>query len=148
MTGRLVRALPRLRDDRGSAALEWAICVPVAILLISALALAGYVALAAGSVEQAANDAARAASLARTPTAAVSDAKAAAAMSLADQGIECLSTTVDVDTSGFHSPPGQHATVEVTIACPIRVAHLGIPGITSRTATFTGVSPVDTYRQR
>lgn len=136
------------RQERGSVAVEWSIYVPGVLLVIAVLALAGRVAATSGAVDQAASDAARAASLARTPAAAINDATVVAAASLADQGIECMSTTVDVDTSAFHTPPGRHATVAVTITCPIRVMDLPIPGITQRVATATGRSPLDTYRQR
>ncbi|NDL60205.1 TadE/TadG family type IV pilus assembly protein [Phytoactinopolyspora mesophila] len=134
--------------EKGSVALEWVIIAPGVLLVMAVLALAGRVILASGAVEQAAADAARAASLARHPAAAVSEAQSAAAMSLQGQGLECLSTSVDVDTSGFAVPAGQHATVSVTITCPIKVSDLPIPGLSSRTAVKTGVSPIDTYRQR
>lgn len=134
--------------ERGSVALEWAIVAPSILLIMAVLALAGRVAIASGSVEQAANDAARAASMARTATQAVNDARAAATMSLNDQGIDCISSNVDVNTAGFAVPVGQHATVSVTITCDIKVMDLPIPGLTSRTAIKTGVSPLDTYRQR
>nr|WP_246220896.1 TadE/TadG family type IV pilus assembly protein [Phytoactinopolyspora mesophila] len=137
-----------LGGERGSAALEWAACLPGVLLVIAVIALAGRVSTTAGAVEQAANDAARAASIARTPSEAVAEARATAHMSLTGQGIDCLSTGIDVDTSGFHRPAGQHATVAVTITCPIRVMDLPIPGITERVATSTGTSPIDTYRQR
>ncbi|WP_166353524.1 TadE/TadG family type IV pilus assembly protein [Phytoactinopolyspora limicola] len=142
------RRLQPLRAERGSVALEWAVWIPGVLLVIAVIALAGRVTTTAGAVEQAANDAARAASIARTPSEAVTEAHVTGQMSLTDQGIDCLALGMDVDTSGFHRPAGQHATVAVTITCPIRVMDLPIPGITERVATSTGTSPIDTYRQR
>lgn len=134
--------------ERGSATVEAAIAAPALVLIMAVLALAGRVTADSNAVDQAAADAARAASLARTPAAAVAAARTTATMSLHDQGTTCRSTTIDVDTAGFHAPPGTHTSVTVTITCPIRVLDLPIPGVTARTAVATGVSPIDTYRQR
>ncbi|NEE01172.1 TadE/TadG family type IV pilus assembly protein [Phytoactinopolyspora halotolerans] len=134
--------------DRGSATVEFAVGAPALLLIVAVLALAGRVTGDANAVEQAAADAARAASLARSPAAAVSAAYETATMALADRGTTCRSTTIDVDTAGFHAPAGEHATVSVTITCPIQVMDLPIPGMTARTATKTAISPIDTYRTR
>ena len=61
----------------------------------------GRVSLAAGAVEQAAESAARTASIARTPALAQSTAQTTAADSLDQQGLECDTLSVQVDTSGF-----------------------------------------------
>jgi len=135
-------------SERGSVALEWAILAPGVLLIMAVLALAGRVALADGAVEQAAADAARAASLERGPAAARDAAHHAATLSLTDQGLDCTSTSINVDTSGFHTPPGQAANVTVTVSCPIKVMDLPIPGLGPRTATTSAVSPIDTYRER
>ena len=152
MTLRLTSAirsrLARGPEERGTATLEWVVIAPGALLIMAFLALAGRVALANGVVEQAAADAARAASLARGPASAEAAANEAAELSLTDQGLECLSTTVDVNTAGFHTAPGQAANVSVTITCPIRVLDLPIPGVGPRTAISTAISPIDTYRER
>lgn len=136
------------KSERGSVTLEWVVLTPAVLLLIALLALAGRVALANGAVEQAAADAARAASLARGASSAEADARAAAELSLTGQGLQCLDTTIDVNTAGFNTSPGQFANVTVTITCPIRVLDLPLPGIGPRVATSTAVSPIDAYRER
>ncbi|SDT70344.1 TadE/TadG family type IV pilus assembly protein [Jiangella sp. DSM 45060] len=142
---------PRLsqagRPDRGSATLELAILAPGLLLLIALIALAGRYAIADGVVDQAAAEAARAASLQRTTSAGLDAATEVARAALADQGLTCLHTEIDVDVAGLRAPPGRRGRVTVTVRCPLRVADLPlhVPAIT---LTATAVSPVDTYRER
>ena len=70
----------------------------------------GRVAIAHGSVQQAAADAARAASIARTAGAAQTSAVTAARATLANQGLTCASMTVTLDTSGFATPVARPPT--------------------------------------
>lgn len=135
------------RPDRGSATLELAILAPGLLLLIALIALAGRYAVADGVVDQAAAEAARAASLQRTPSAGLDAATEVARAALADQGLACLHTEIDVDVAGLRAPPGRRGRVTVTVRCPLRVADLPlhVPAIT---LTATAVSPVDTYRER
>lgn len=135
------------RADRGSATLELAVLAPGLLLLVALIALAGRYAIADGAVDQAAAEAARAASLQRTPSAGRDAAAEVARAALTDQGLSCLRTEIDVDVSGLRAPPGQRGRVTVTVRCPLRVADLPlhVPAIT---LTATAVSPVDTYRER
>ncbi len=135
------------RADRGSATLELAVLTPGLLLLIALIALAGRYAIADGAVDQAAAEAARAASLQRTPSAGRDAAAEVARAALTDQGLSCLRTEIEVDVSGLRAPPGQRSHVAVTVRCPLRVADLPlhVPAIT---LTATAVSPVDTYRER
>lgn len=139
---------PTTPDERGSATLELVVWAPVLLLLIGLLGLAGRINSAHGAVEQAAVDAARRASIARTPEAARSRALASAAESLAHQGIACTSLTVTVDTSGFAAQPGTPATVTATVSCPVRLSDLSLPLPGTRTVTHTAVSSLDTFRER
>lgn len=133
--------------ERGSATLELAVLAPGLLLLIALLALAGRHAVADGAVDQAAADAARAASLQRTPSAGREAALEVARASLTGQGLSCLSTRVEVDSSGLRAPAGQSGRVTVTVTCPLKVADLPLP-IPTTTITSSAVSPVDTYRER
>jgi hypothetical protein len=118
-------------------------------LLLALLIFGGRNALATGAVEQAAVDGARAASLTRSGADAESAARAAAARSLADQDLACSTINVDVDTSGFGTPPGQAAHVSTRVACTLRLSDLGLPGLpASKTITASAVSVIDTYRER
>ncbi|TDC48677.1 pilus assembly protein TadE [Jiangella ureilytica] len=142
-----MRRLDQQRSHRGSATLELAVLVPGLLLLIALVALAGRFAVADGAVDQAAAEAARAASLQRTPSAGLDAASQVAHASLTGQGLSCLRTEIDADVSGLRAPPGRRGQITVTVRCPLRVADLpmSVPAIT---LTATAVSPVDTYRER
>ena len=137
------------RDDRGSAAMELAIIAPGLLLIISVLIMGGRIMGANNSVEQAAADAARAASISRNVGAAKTKAQTAATNSLAAQGIRCRRTKASINTAGFNKAPGRSATVEATVTCVVPLSDLAIPGIPgSKTVTASAVSPLDTYRER
>lgn len=138
-----------LRGDRGSATIEAVIAVTTFGLFIAMTVAGGRIALAHQGVETAANDAARAASIARTSSEAIADARTAAVRSLEDQDIKCATTSVQVDTSGFSAPTGTTAQVTATISCTVKLADLAIPGMPgSRTITETVSSPIDAFRER
>jgi len=135
--------------ERGSATLELVIIAPAILLILAAAIYAGRVTIAGQSVEHAAADAARTASIARTGPTAQTSADAAGRGSLAQQGLRCSSTSVSVDTSGFSRPAGTPATVTATITCVVSTSDLAAPGIPgSHTVTATATSPIDTYRDR
>jgi len=141
---------PKLRDrERGSASVEAVIGVPVFLLLLGLLIVGGRVAIAHQVVQSAASDAARAASIARSQAAARTDATTAAQQSLANQQLDCLTTTVTLDTTGFTTTVGTPAQVRATVACGLNLSNLGIPGLpASLPITETMFSPLDTYRGR
>jgi Flp pilus assembly protein TadG len=137
------------RDDAGAVAVEAAILAPALLLILALLMFGGRNAIATGAVEQAAVDAARAASLARTGAQADTVARDAASRSLADQDLDCATITIQVDTSGFRTRPGQSASVDTTVTCLLRLSDLALPGLPgSKRISATAVSAVDTYRER
>ncbi len=137
------------RDQRGSAAIEAAVGVPAFLLFIALIVGAGRVAIARQAVEAAAAEAARSASIERTQPAAARAARDAAAATLANQSLQCLSTRVDVDTSGFAVPVGTPASVSATVTCVVNLGDVSVPGLPgSLTITETMSSPLDTYRGR
>lgn len=137
------------RGDRGSTTLELVVWAPGLLLMIGLLAVAGRVNSANAAVEQAAVDAARTASSARSAAAARDMAQASAEKTLAAQGLQCTTTTVSLDTSGFGTRPGQSATVAATVTCPVRLSDLSVPGLAgTRTASHTATSSLDTFRER
>ena len=143
------RAFNRSRDERGSVAIEAAIGVPAFGLFIAMIILGGRVEIAKQSVEAAAYEAARAASIERTQSEAISSGKSAASRSLNDQGLQCASTSVTVNAAGFNAPLGTTAQVTATVTCKVDVADLAIPGLPgTRTIPATASSPVDAYRER
>jgi hypothetical protein len=116
--------------------------VPLMVLLALFVAVCARGASAAIDVHAAASDAARAASLARTPGAAQAAAQATAASSLASGRLTCAGLQVGVDTSQFH----RGGTVRVTIACAVALSDLGVPGLPgSRVVSASAASPLDVY---
>ena len=142
---------PRRRDpaDRGSATIEAVIGVPAFLLFVGLIIFAGRVAVAHQAVESAAAAAARSASIARTQQEAVSDARSAAAGSLTDQDVHCVTHQVELDTTGFAVPVGTPAKVTARVTCLVDLADLTVPGVPgTRSVTASMSSPVDTYRER
>jgi Flp pilus assembly protein TadG len=139
----------RVGGERGSTTLELVAWAPGLLLLIGLLTMAGRVNSANAAVEQAAADAARTASSARSATGARDSARASAHTTLAAQGLQCTTTTVTLDTSGFGTRPGLSATVTATVTCPVRLADLAVPGLPgTRTVSHTATSSLDTFRER
>lgn len=139
----------RNRNERGSATLELVIVVPAFLLIISTVLMAGRVMLAHQAMQAVANDAARAASIAKTSGTAQSDAALAAKLSLDTNRLKCVTTTVSVDTSEFSKPAGSAASVTATVTCVLGLADISLPGIPgSLTISKVGLSPIDTFRER
>jgi len=130
------------RPDRGSVAVELTLLVPLFVVLLLAVAHGGRVLHARTQVRAAADQAARAASLARSPQAAAGAARAAAQANQAG-GLGCRSMDVEVDTSGFH--PG--GMVAVTVRCRAALRDLGLLGVPgTREITARSVEVVDRWR--
>lgn len=140
----------RFRGERGlTESVELAMLLPVLLLVILLAVAGGRIALAQGAVQQAASDAARAASLTRTAGEAAAAAGTATAASLTGQQTACQSVAVTADTSGFAVPVGAPAVVRVTVACQVTFADLGVPMLPgSKQVTATMVSPLDHHRER
>ncbi|MBO2465984.1 TadE/TadG family type IV pilus assembly protein [Actinomadura violacea] len=125
---------------------ETAILAPVFIIFLAGLLLVMRVVHGSAVVAQAAADAARQASIARTTGQARTDATASAMRTLHDRGLHCT-PSVRLDLSGFHRPVGQATTVSARVTCVIKLSDLALtwmPG--SRTVTKTHRSQIDPYR--
>jgi Flp pilus assembly protein TadG len=139
----------RLAGQTGSVSLELAVLAPTLLLFIGVLVYGGRLSLATQAVQAAAGQAAREASIARTQPAADATAASVAAASLARQGLDCVTTSVAVDTTGFAAPAGTPATVTATVTCVVALADLSVPGLPgSQTVSAAADSPLDTYRER
>lgn len=135
--------MTRLRGDCGSVTTELVIITPVAIALLCLVALVGRTATAREQVDEAARDAARAASLERDAASAEWSAETSASISMTTGGFSCAATNVDVDTAAFF-PGGQ---VRVTVSCEIPLSDLGLVGLSgTRRVSSSSVSVVDLYR--
>lgn len=137
------------RDQRGMmVAVETAIILPALLLIVGLLVVLASQALTGMAVSSAAAQAARAASIERDPASAASAAQSVARASLAESGIACLATSVDVDAGGLRAALGSPAHVSVTVSCEVDFG-VGLPGMPpSKVFTTTKTSPVDTYRSR
>lgn len=134
-----------VRSERGSAAIEAVVIVPVMIPLLLLVIAGGQIALARQTVQAIAADTARTASLQRTAPAAQKAALATAHHAL-DQQVACIDRDVALDLKAFATPVGTPASVSASITC--RVETLGLPGLPSVTVSATMRSPIDSYRGR
>lgn len=134
--------------DAGNAAVEVAILAPLLIAFLAGLLVAMRIQHGSAVVAQAAADAARQASIARTATRAQADATSSVLTTLRDRGLHC-DPSVRLDLSGFDRPVGQSGTVSASVTCTIRLSDLALPGMPgSRTVSKTHRSPIDLYRTR
>jgi len=135
--------------DRGSAALE-ALIVAVALIALLVLVIAGgRLAAARGRVADAARDAARAASLQRSPAAAQGAAGQAAQETLTGARVACARSEISVDAAGLDAALGTASAVRATVRCQVALADLAVPGLPgTQTMTAEAVAPVDSYRGR
>lgn len=94
-------------------------------------------------LDDAAHEAARAASIERTTPTAIEAAQSTAASALSSAGVTCQSLSVDTTTGGMQ--PG--GTVSVTVSCTVNFSDaliLGVPG--QKQLSATAVEPIDTWR--
>ena len=134
--------------DRGNAALELVILAPVILFILGLMIAAGRTSIAQGSVDAAARDAARQASIARSPAAARSAALASARIALGQDAVDCA-PRVTVDLAGFAVPVGLPAQVTAHVSCRVSLSDLLVPGMPgSKTLKATFTSPLDPYRAR
>lgn len=140
----MIALLWRLRrDERGSVATELTLLAPLLIILLLFVVFCGRLADSRLRVDDAAHQAVRAATLARSSTQAGAAARSTADAALAHAGVSCRSLTVTAQLGGLQ--PG--STVMVTVTCDISLSDLtllGVPGAT--TAESTASSVVDQWR--
>ncbi|MET8846000.1 TadE/TadG family type IV pilus assembly protein [Amycolatopsis sp. NPDC004625] len=124
---------------------ETVLLAPVLVMLLVFVAVVVHRGVDARlRLDDAAHQAARAASLQRTPTAAVTAAQATAISALADAGLVCRDAAVSTTTS---SSPG--SSVVVSVRCTVDFGQafvLGVPG--SRTLSAEATEVVDAYRSQ
>jgi Flp pilus assembly protein TadG len=137
------------RDQRGSAAVEITMLVPALLLTLGLIVVGGRVWFARTTVNEAANAAARAASLARVASEAAAAGRSAGAESLATGGLRCTSTTVEVSTAAFGVPVGTPATLTARVSCEVGFGDLVLPGLPGAIdLQASAASALDTYRSR
>lgn len=133
----------RLRGDIGSVSTEMVIVAPIAIMLLCFVTLVGRTSSARDTVNSAARDAARAASLERNPINATAAATQSANTALASTSTRCASVSVDADVSSY-GPGGQ---VAVTVTCDIKLSDLGLLGLSgTKAVSARAVEVIDQYK--
>ena len=136
-------------DQRGSASVEITLLIPALLVTLGLLIIGGRIWFARTTVNEAANSAARAASLARSGAEAATVGRSAANQSLSTNGLRCASTAVEVNTAGFGVPVGTPATITASVSCRVEFSDLLLPRIPGGVdLTAGGASALDTYRSR
>jgi Flp pilus assembly protein TadG len=138
-----------LVDQRGAAAVELTLFVPALLLILVLLVAGGRLWFARTTVNEAAQTAARAASLTRSAAAATVEGRDAGSQSLTTAGLRCRSTSVSINTAAFAVPVGTPSTVTSTILCIVDFSDVFLPGWPgSIPLTGHGSAALDTYRSR
>lgn len=132
------------RSDRGSVAAEVTLITPFLIMLLVFIAVVIHRGVDARlRLDDAAHEAARAASIQRSAPTAIAAAQSTATSALSSAGVACQSLAVDTATGGMQ--PG--GTVSVTVSCTVNFSDalvLGVPG--HKQLSATAVEPIDTWR--
>ncbi|UJW32623.1 pilus assembly protein [Saccharothrix sp. AJ9571] len=133
----------RKLDERGSITAEAALLAPLLVMLFVFVAVVVHRGVDAHlRLDDAAHQAARAASLQRNPAAALAAARETAAIALAHAGLVCRDVTTSMTGT---LQPG--STVTVSVRCTVDFGQallLGVPGTKNLEAMASEV--VDTHR--
>jgi len=136
-------------DQRGAAAVELTLLVPALLLVLGLLVAGGRLWFARTTVNEAAQTAARTASLARSAVAAASTGREAGTQSLATAGLHCRSASVSINTAAFGVSVGTPSTVTSTVSCAVEFSDIFLPGWPgSMQLKGHGSAALDTYRSR
>jgi Flp pilus assembly protein TadG len=139
LTGRWWRA------ERGSVTAEAVLLTPVLVMLLVFVAVVVHRGVDARlRLDDAAHQAARAASLQRTPAAAAAAAEKTATAALAQAGIVCRQVAVSTATSAAAG-----TTVVVSVRCTVDFGQaliLGVPGTKTLLASASEI--IDVYRSQ
>lgn len=136
--------------EHGSAAVEFAVVLPVLLLLLAVVVSGARIWHARATVQQLADSTARTVSIARNAGDAEARARALAASDAAASGVRCSGgVVVFINTAGFSVPVGQPASVSSEIVCRVPLSDIVLPGLPgSITVQAAGSSVLDTYRGR
>lgn len=136
-------------DERGATTLEFVVLVPVVMIMLALAVAGGRLWLARAAVVDAAEGAARAATLARTVGAATTAAHQTADATLSSSGVRCRPRDLALDTSGFAKAAGTSSSVTATITCQVPLGDIALPGLPgSIRVHHSAVSALDTFRER
>lgn len=134
---------PDQSRDAGGASLELVLIVPALLALLLLVVAGGRIVQARGDVDAMARDAARAASVARSPKEAALRAEEIVRARVGDGGVQCREPAVATDTSGF----GPDGVVGVEVTCHVDLASLSLLGIpATRPLSAAATEVVDARR--
>lgn len=138
-----------MRSQRGSAAVEFTLLVPVLVLLFSLLVGGGRVWLARSSVETMAGAAARAASLERDAGSAEAAAQRLVTTQAGVSGLRCVQLEARLEVAALNRPAGTPASVHAAVDCTVPLADILVPGWPGELLVSADASAVvDRYRGR
>ena len=142
MTPSRIRCAWARRDD-GSATTEITLVTPILVILLVLVGVYIHRGVDARvRIDDVASQAARAASLQRTPHQARAEAENTAAAALSSASLACRSLTVT--TTADLRPNG---TVTVVVSCVVEFGDTFLPGLPdSQRLSASAVAPVDTWR--
>jgi Flp pilus assembly protein TadG len=129
------------RDPDGSASVEIALLAPVLMILVLLIVVAGRSGEALQQVKHAADQGARAASVAEQSRRVVRGTTAAL-QDLQKNGVSCMSSRVDVQNLVHNS----FRSVAVTVSCTVNHSGLSLLRLGSREVTARSVEVLDVYR--
>lgn len=137
-----IPSLPRIDDERGVAALEFVIWVPILLIVLGLAVVGGRVAKADLELHSAVRAAARAASEQRSGPAAVTAAHQAAQVSLTSSGVTCSRYDLTL------IPGGPGGVDRAQLQCVVPLGGIDFLGAgPSKTVSATATSPVDVFRE-
>ena len=129
------------RDPDGSASVELVLLAPVLMILVLLIVVAGRSGEALQQVKHAADQGARAASVAEQSR-RITRGSTAALQDLQKNGVSCMSSRVDVQNLVHNS----FRSVAVTVSCTVNHSGLSLLYLGSREVTARSVEVLDVYR--
>ena len=137
--------------DTGSVAVELTILAPTLIILLLFVVAVERLTSARLTVQEAAHQAARTATLTRNPTVATRDARATALAVTTGKDLPCNDMQVTVDVPARSAEPSAARTAStvatVRVACTVTLTDLTGLHLPSRTVIVaTATSPLDRYK--
>jgi TadE-like protein len=133
----------RSSEEAGGASVELVLLVPALVALLLLVVAGGRLVQARGDTDAMARDAARAASVARTPGEAVARAEEMVRERVGEGGVQCREPSVVTDTTSFRAG----GVVGVAVTCHVDLASVSLLGLSaSKAIEATATEIIDERR--